>query len=324
VPTVGSYLVSGRTLTDATLLIEAGFSSHFPGIRAGVGLAGVRSYLVTVTGQVRTPGLVEILGSDRVTDVLTAAGGIDQVGSLTRIQIIHRDGDTTRVDLTGFLLDGIQGCNPMLRMGDRVVVPAAEQFVIMEGAFQVNPFCVVSTIPPTELTPWIGSLSGRLEYVPGETVRRFVNRVGGTSAWADREACYVVRMDPDSILVAIPAPLDGPSISPVLLPGDRVICPGIPPQVAVSGVVTTPGVYPHVAGMDVFYYISLAGGYTHESYQGGTRVVLPDGGVLDPDEMIEVPAGATITVPRKVLVWWQDPLLVATSIATIIIAWKSV
>ena len=41
----------------------------------------------------------------------------------------------------------------------------------------------------------------------------------------------------------------------------------------------------------------------------------PDAQVIDP--------GSAIVVPRKSLVGWQDPLLIFTSIASIIIAWKS-
>jgi len=44
---------------------------------------------------------------------------------------------------------------------------------------------------------------------------------------------------------------------------------------------------------------------------------------VEPDELDDVPAGSTIHVPRKILVWWQDPLLIATSVATVILAWRS-
>jgi len=174
VSTVGSYFVSGRTLTEATALVESGFAAHFPGLRASTGLAGVRLCRVAVTGQVGMPGYVESYGSDRLTDLLVEAGGIDQAGSWTRIQIIHADGDTSEVDITGFLVEGLQYANPMLRAGDRVHVPAAEQFVTMEGAFQANQLCAVSINQPSDTWQWTGSISGMLEYIPGESVGRFV------------------------------------------------------------------------------------------------------------------------------------------------------
>lgn len=323
VPTVGAYFVSGRVLADAVDIVEAGFASRFPGLRASAGLAQVRRARVVVTGQVGIPGMAIINGSDRLTDLLAAAGGLEQAGSWTRIQMIHADGDTTEVDITPFLVDGLTAYNPIVGIGDRVNVPRAERFVSMEGAFQPNPLYSVSRSMPSDAIPWSGSISGMLEYIPGETVSRFVTRVGGTMSWADRESCRILRADGGGQVTVIPAPLDDLATDPVLLPGDRVVCPGTPPLVAVSGYVEIPGVFPFIAGMDAFHYVSMAGGVSREGSSGGSRVVLPDGTRWRLDELDDIPAGATITVPRSVLVWWQDPLLILTSVATIVIAWKS-
>jgi len=324
VPTVGSYYVSGMTLAEAVDMVEAGFSSRFPGLRAGAGLAGVRRSRIPVTGQVGIPGLLTINGSDRLTDLLAAAGGIDPSGSWTGIRIIHAEGDTTFADITGFYLDGIRSCNPLLRLGDRVDVPRAERFVYFDGAFQSGPLRPVSAVPSSPTQIWTGSISGMTEYIPGETVGRFVDRIGGTSSWASRQDCVVERIGDGIVPETLAAPLDSPSAALELLPGDRVVCPGVPPLVAVSGLVATPGVVPHVAGMGAMYYVSQAGGCTLEASRAGIRVVLPDGTELEVDEIDDVPAGATITVPRQVLVWWQDPLLIVTSVATVIVAWRSI
>lgn len=323
VPSVGSWFVSGRTLADAVDIIESGFASGFPGLRAEAGLAGVRTFRVPVTGQVVLPGLIEINGGQRLTDLLTGAGGIAQAGTWTGILVIDSSGDTTVVDITGFILDGITGSNPMLIQGDRVHVPAAEAFVRIEGAVQFT-MMRSERLSESDTPSWTESVSGALEYIPRETVSRFVTRAGGTAPWAERDQCYVQRNDPEAGEIAIPAPLDDPLVDPLLMPGDRVICPGEPPLVAVSGFVYNPGVFSHVGGKEGFYYISLAGGYKREASEGGVRIVLPDGSEARLGDVPNVPAGSVITVPRSTLVWWQDPLLILTGVASVVIAWKSV
>jgi hypothetical protein len=76
--------------------------------------------------------------------------------------------------------------------------------------------------------------------------------------------------------------------------------------------------------MDPNYYIAQAGGFVRESRRSGTQVLMPNGDEVDADDVSSVPAGSTIIVPRKAIVGWEDPLLILTSVASIVIAWKSI
>ncbi len=323
IPGAGSWSVGGLTLAEATDVLESGFRGTFPGITASVGLAGLRYFRVPVTGRVNSPGLVTISGADRVTDALQAANGISAAGSWTSIMVIGR-GDTSYVDLARFVVEGTPSLNPSLRPGDRIVVPEAESFVQLEGALHL-PGMNISVLSPGEGTVmWSESVSGITEYIPGETASELIGRSGGTKSWALRDSCYVVREVDDGGEVRIPAPLDDPMVDPVLQPGDRVVCPGIPPTVSVTGFVSAPGLYAYSAGMGVEYYVSQAGGAVREGNVSGTRVTTPSGTTLDRGEVDVVPAGSDVHVPRKLMVGWQEPLLIVTSLASIVIAWKSV
>ena len=323
IPSAGAWHVAGLRLGEAADLIESGFNSRYPGLRGMAGIAILRSFRVPITGQVASQGVYTVSGASRLTDLLELAGGIASAGSWTSIQIISLDGDTTEVDITKFLLNGSMRSNPVLSLGDRVHVPEAEEFVWVEGAVKLSASMATGFSGGTDENTWTGSVRGMVEYIPGETVSRFVRRIGGTRTWAYRDSCYVMRGSPGGEKEKIKAPLDIPSIDPELLPGDMVVCPGIPPVVAVSGFVHSPGIYPHTAGMGAFYYISQAGGLVREASEPGIKVVFPDGRETDADDVPVIPSGATIVVPRKVFVGWQDPLLLLTSLATILIAWKS-
>jgi len=312
IPAAGAYYVSGLALSEGTALIEDGFSDIFRGMRCEIGLASLRTFMVSVTGQVVSPGMITIHGAQRLTEVLETAGGISSAGRWTAVQIIHSDGNITETDITKFILNGEINNNPTLSLGDRIHVLQAEEFIEVEGAVLWSSGLATSGN--------IQSSRGTLEYIHGETVSELINRVGGTLPWAERENCRIVRLTADAGEILIQAPLDDLETDPVIMAGDQIVVPGIPPTVAVSGFVFNPGVYPHTAGMSVVHYVSLAGGYEREASVSGMRIILPGGSEKKQNEIEVIPAGSVITVPRTWLVGWEEPLLIITSIATIIIA----
>ncbi|MCD4700379.1 MAG: SLBB domain-containing protein, partial [Candidatus Aegiribacteria sp.] len=258
IPSTGAWPVAGLRLYEATDLIEAGFNARYPGIRGMAGLAVIRMFRVPISGQVSRQGIYDISGASSLTDLLSMAGGINAAGSWTSIKIVHSDGDTTEVNITEFLLNGCMYSNPVLSLGDRVHVPSAEGFVHVEGAVKMSGSLATSFAGSPDANVWTGSIRGMVEHIPEETVSVLIQRIGGTRTWASRDSCYVIRILPGGQEEKLRAPLDDPLIDPELLPGDRVICPGIPPVVAVTGFVYSPGVYSHTAGMGAFYYISQA------------------------------------------------------------------
>ncbi len=323
IPSAGAWSVAGLRLYEATDLIEAGFNSRYPGLRGMAGLAVIRRFRVPISGQVVSQGMYNVSGASRLTDLLDLAGGIIAPGSWTSIQIVHSNGDTSEVDITEFILNGIMRSNPVLSLGDRVHVPLADEFVRVEGAVRISGNFATAYGGSPEDNVWSGSARGMVEYIPGETVSILIQRIGGTRSWASRDSCYVIRTLPGGQEEKIRAPLDTPSIDPELLPGDRVVCPGLPPIVAVSGFVYSPGVYPHTADMGAFFYISQAGGLLREASESGIKIISPDGSEASIDDVSGIPPGYSITVPRKTFVGWEDPLLIFTSIASLVIAWKS-
>jgi len=73
----------------------------------------------------------------------------------------------------------------------------------------------------------------------------------------------------------------------------------------------------------MLYYIAQAGGFTNEARRSGVRITLVSGEELSIEEVNVIQPGSVINAPRKSLVWWQDYLTVATGLATVFIAYKS-
>ena len=316
-PMVGAVDVSGLSLAEGAALIEQRMRSRIVGCRPSAGLSVARTSMVSVTGGVASPGAVTIKGTDRLSDALRAAGGPVPGAALSRVEILGNEGDTAFVDLYGFLLEGDPRDNPLLAPGERVHVETADSLVTIEGAVWIRgPF----NPGPSAETGVAEGASAVLEHLEGESLAMLVVRAGGYTPWARREACYIVR---ESAGTGAPEIIPAQSETAVL-PGDRVVVPGAPLSIAVTGYVPSPGTYPHVAGRDAFYYIAGAGGFGPEARSSGTTVTLPGGEQVDAEGMADIPAGSIITVPRKSLVWWQDWFTILTGVATLVIAWQSI
>ena len=98
---------------------------------AFVSLEGMRRMGILVTGAVARPGRHEVPGSATVFDALNAAGGVDKLGSLRDIRLI-RSGAARSIDFYG-LLQGVDGTDPALRDGDRIVVPPIGPTIAIAG-----------------------------------------------------------------------------------------------------------------------------------------------------------------------------------------------
>ncbi|UEM22953.1 SLBB domain-containing protein [Skermanella mucosa] len=122
---------AGRTIADLRRQLEAEVTLSMAGHEAFLSLEGMRRMGIMVTGAVKSPGRHEVSGSGTLLDALLAAGGVDRLGSLRTILLI-RGGTSRTVDFYG-LLQGLDGSDPALRDGDRIVVPPIGPTVAVAG-----------------------------------------------------------------------------------------------------------------------------------------------------------------------------------------------
>ncbi|MDE2705620.1 MAG: polysaccharide biosynthesis/export family protein, partial [Gemmatimonadota bacterium] len=140
IPTVGSFHISGLSLTAAKERLSTAVQNKYPNVSISISLVSMRFFTAYVTGAVLNEGSFTIHPTTRVLDIIKQAGGFrgrsqlvalqDQdAGEATNrntgrrsIQLIHRDGTSERVDLDMFLATGDLTHNPYVRMGDMVHV----------------------------------------------------------------------------------------------------------------------------------------------------------------------------------------------------------
>ena len=168
IPTVGSFHISGLSLTAAKEHLLVATQDKYPSVDISISLVSMRFFTAYVTGAVMNEGSFTIHPTTRVADIINQAGGFrdrqDAGGAINRgtsrrsIQLIHRDGTSERVDLDMFLATGDLAHNPYVRMGDVVHVSFRKHSVSIFGAVNQE---------------------GEYEFLPGDTLGDLVTLAKG-------------------------------------------------------------------------------------------------------------------------------------------------
>ena len=112
---------------------------------------------VFVGGAVRSPGTMIVHAMNRVHDAIRLAGGVDDHGSIRRIELVRADGSSRRLDLARFFEVGGGEFNPLLRPSDRVFVPTAEITVAVAGSVRYpGSYELLPSEGLPELVAWAG------------------------------------------------------------------------------------------------------------------------------------------------------------------------
>lgn len=91
------------------------------------------SKMVTISGQVKTPGVYELTEGDSVPELIARAGGAMPAAALSRVVVTPRGGTSQTVDAFAAIQNG-QKLDFPIHEGDIVVVPENKRTIVMLGA----------------------------------------------------------------------------------------------------------------------------------------------------------------------------------------------
>lgn len=189
-PLVGAVQVAGLSTTAAAQAVANAFKKgqYLRNPQVSILVTQSRSQLVSVLGEVKTPGRFAVDSRMTVLDLLAQAGGMtERSGSV--LYVIRPTGngvDRRPVDLRGLQSDQYALQVLTLQGGDSVFVPAAEQFYIYGQVQSPNSY--------------------RLE--PNMTVLQAISRSGGLTRVASGSRIEIKRRNEAGQLVARKAALD--------------------------------------------------------------------------------------------------------------------
>ena len=248
-PEAGQLQAAGRTLAAVTAEALAALRESYANVPVSVSLVQTRSFYVHVSGAVPQPGRYLMLPISRVDEVLAEAFTpkyfdvetnnyiylparrpelhAEYEPAFRNVQIQHRDGTTTSIDLVRYYINSETEHNPYLRDGDRIVIPSYHR--IRDGV----------------------RLSGDIAYGgtyslrPGDTAKDLLELAAGPSGTAHLDSVRLTRSgDLRPVNLDAQALLGGVADNPVLQAGDHLVARAVKAAIArIQGRVKYPGTY---------------------------------------------------------------------------------
>lgn len=172
IPQVGPVHVAGEKFHDVKELLTNYLASSYKNSQVVVDLNSFSTAQVTVTGYVKAPGIYNTTSVSTVKDILIQAGGISDVGSVRKIEVIRNGKLIDTIDYYHLLSMGRDHGDTVLQSGDTIHVPRAYGLITIAGEVY---------------TPAI------YEIEPHETLAHILKIAGGLKAAANGKKIYLKR-----------------------------------------------------------------------------------------------------------------------------------
>jgi len=284
-----------------------------------------RASSVALGGAVRRPGDYELAPNGSLREVLELTGGLapGAAGVDSRLTRVGADGrkETSSVDLRTALAPPN---DVRLEGGDTLFVPS---LTILQDVVEVRGAFIGNVDSSKTTTAGKTTIVQRFELAQGERVRDVTIRAGGAAAYADLHLAFVDRSGTAGPRQRVPLDLhrllvEKDETQNILLQnGDVLTLPVVEDKVYVVGEVKTPGAQDFRPDLTPREYVALAGGPSNRAKMAETIVTFRSGRTYAMAEAPPLEAGAVVTVPEVAVKWWQDYLLIAQVVASLVTAY---
>ena len=177
---MGPISLNGLTVDEAKSRLRNKFSKTYEGLKEDVSntylelsLGKVKSVSVNVIGQVEIPGTYNLSSLNSVFNVLYAAGGVTESGTLRQIKHFRNGNLISSIDIYQYLQNGYSEGDRRLESGDVILVEPYTNRVTIQGAVKIP---------------------GLFELSPTETVSDLMDYSGGFSEEAYNQSIKLIRM----------------------------------------------------------------------------------------------------------------------------------
>ena len=276
-PDAGLVAVGGLTLQSARNVVQEALSAYYVDAETDISLAQSRQFYVHVTGAVPVPGRYMALPVSRVSNALElafadtsslASTNPDFQPSLRSVEVRHKDGTTSLIDIVRYLTAGETASNPYLKDGDIVHVPSFNP--------EYRSISVGGRVP----------FPGMYEFRDGDTLADVLAMAGGIGTDDGVAQVVVTRINngkPESREVPVGDIRNGAAGNMAMQSLDVVSVVERADErglVRVEGRVNRPGVYPIIDGVTTLeQLLDAAGGLRNDALVRGAyleRRSLPD------------------------------------------------
>ena len=247
VPSVGEIDVDGLSLQNTQKLVIGKSEPFYEKSKITLTLEALRFFRIHVVGEVLFPGTYVAQNIDRISELITEAGGVTEWAWKQRVELRHPDGTVEYFNLAAFEQDGQLEREYLINGGDVIFIPPIKlgnHLVTVEGEREN---------------------SGTYQIIVGENLLDFLQRIRALKKNTDLTKIMVIRSQPekddqaDGEMFFRPF-LDLNTSAPIfkLVHGDRIVLPSN--YVYVKGAVRISGAYPYILNMRARDYAGMAGG----------------------------------------------------------------
>ena len=289
--------------------------------------------IVTITGEVMTPGTYEYADNTTIEDLIVQAGGLRDGASLARVDISRRISDpystkktreiakTFTFDLKdGLVISGERSF--LLEPYDVVHVRRSPGYVMprnitvtgevnFEGSFTIEK----KNLRLVDAIEMAGGIAPDAYLKGARLIRRMndeerqrrtavIEAIQNNLSRAEHDSISWNKMDLDntySIGIELDKALKDPSgdYNIVLREGDHIDVPEYNGTVRISGDVQFPNTVTFVEGKNYKWYVDRAGGFSETAKKGKAFIVYPNGMMDKLKNSTEIEPGSEIVVPSK-------------------------
>ncbi|MEO0092121.1 MAG: SLBB domain-containing protein [candidate division WOR-3 bacterium] len=316
---VNTIRISGLTIKSAQETLSNVFNNYLKSVSVKLTLTSMRQGAVFVSGEVQNPGVYYVSPVERVSQVISKAGGLTSIGSKANIKLVRQGNENRTVDLEKFERTGDLTNNPFVETGDIIIVPKVQGIVTVKGAvFGRGETKLRHSVLTTEKER---ISEGVYELKPNDRISDMITKAGGITPWADLTAGYIERLELNG-KHRMKIPIDLYKVifeydstkDLIMCNGDILVIPPLNTLVYVQGEVHNPGAFLFSPNLKSSDYIGQAAGPTNyanmrKAYlrRGQRRISLKKDPIVEP--------GDIIFVPRITFKWWQDYATVISAIA---------
>ncbi len=258
---IGAVKAGQLSITETQYNVQEKAEEYYPSVTLTISLYSLRTISIGIRGLVEEPGVYNLSATERVSAIVTAAGGISAYGSRTG-HIYFSNGEYSLFDLHCDIQTGAYISDPLLTEAVTVVVDEC-----------VNPIYVIQTgFAQRSTENEISNIVHSIETWDSETqfsIADFINRMGGVAGNVNMMNSGLVRNGE-----YLPIWQDSSGFSDCLvLPGDTIVFVSYRDSVFVGGAVENPMHITYHPEMSVHEYVIAAGGCTSDASLGGVRLV---------------------------------------------------
>ncbi|HZT43597.1 MAG TPA: SLBB domain-containing protein [Chthonomonadaceae bacterium] len=247
----GPVVVRGMTLAKAEKELAYRLGRYYRNAQVSLSLGKLRTMPVTITGKAFLPGTYMVPATMTAYNMLRAAGGPTDDGTLRNIQVLRDGKHEARLDMYKFLIDGLRTGDIQLQPGDVLYIPPRLSRVMVTGEVA---------------DPAI------YELMPSESMQDALRYAGGVKASGVNQRIQVDTVEPG--VRRIEKDVDAKNIAAAgkvqLYDGDKVdvfsVRSQVANQVTIEGAVDQPSDYELMPNMRVADLIERARGPIKEAY----------------------------------------------------------